>query len=33
MKTLLGDETESEVIIISSLAGTVKCYDNKYKRQ
>jgi hypothetical protein len=33
MKTLFGDETEREVNLISSLAGTVKCYSNKCKRQ
>jgi hypothetical protein len=33
MKTLLGDETKSEVNLTSSLAGRVKCYSNKCKRQ
>jgi len=33
MKILLGYETGSEVNLINSLAGTVKFYSNKCKRQ
>jgi hypothetical protein len=32
-KILLGDETESEINLISSLAGTLKCHSNISKRQ